>query len=327
VPQTSAEAPGTPRVVISRGTAVAGLTILALAVTAWLVLLRLREQPQSGWQTRGVSGRHVGVEPRWSPDGGQIAYHNRQDRWFEWDLAVLELDTGRRYPVVARHSGLYPRAWDGARHLVGLGIITYVKPGRPGPRRIWSVDVVTGDLRWIGGLPGGVIACAVDPSADRAAYAIQGVLRVTALDGQRVLRQMALPEGVTLGWLDLSPDGRKVVAGLTHDSRVKEQSAEGLWVFDLESGGSNQLTHGPDYEPRWAPDGERVAFVRNRGSPPPALCVLEADGRVQVVARGVDDFGLSWAPDGERIAYATRSSQLRVAGPQLPRSRLGAERR
>lgn len=54
-----------------------------------------------------------------------------------------------------------------------------------------------------------------------------------------------------------APDGRRLAF-----------AAQGwLWVLDLESGRAERLTNGPhlDARPRWSPDGQRLAFVRDSG--------------------------------------------------------------
>ena len=56
---------------------------------------------------------------------------------------------------------------------------------------------------------------------------------------------------------DWSPDGKNVV----YVSYQKD--AMELWLLDLGSGKSQQLTSGGavNVEPRWSPDGKRIVFV------------------------------------------------------------------
>ena len=76
------------------------------------------------------------------------------------------------------------------------------------------------------------------------------------------------------------------------------------------------LTHGEggNRDPRWAPDGTRIAFMSTR-SGVPQLYVMNAGGTgvVQLThSRGFKG-GEDWSPDGTRIAFA--SSEAGITGP------------
>lgn len=76
------------------------------------------------------------------------------------------------------------------------------------------------------------------------------------------------------------------------------------------------LTHGEggNRDPRWSPDGTRIAFMSTR-SGVGQLYVMNADGTgvVQLThSRGFKG-GEDWSPDGTRIAYA--SSEAGISGP------------
>ena len=53
----------------------------------------------------------------------------------------------------------------------------------------------------------------------------------------------------------LSPDGEKVVYGISHVDPEKEEEFVALWLMDLESGEKHQLTAGvnTDTNPAWSP--------------------------------------------------------------------------
>ncbi|MBV9399608.1 MAG: PD40 domain-containing protein [Bryobacterales bacterium] len=58
-----------------------------------------------------------------------------------------------------------------------------------------------------------------------------------------------------------SPDAKRLVAGIVDLEKEKQD----LWVFDISTGGSIQLTSGEAREtsntPAWSPDGSRIAYV------------------------------------------------------------------
>jgi Tol biopolymer transport system component len=76
------------------------------------------------------------------------------------------------------------------------------------------------------------------------------------------------------------------------------------------------LTHGEgaNFQPRWSPDGRRIAFGSTRTGYE-ELYVMNADGTGVVQITHLRGFinGASWSPDGKRIAYA--SSAAGLSGP------------
>lgn len=79
---------------------------------------------------------------------------------------------------------------------------------------------------------------------------------------------------------------------------------------------AHMLTHGEgvNREPRWSPDGTRIAFMSTR-SGVEQLYVMNADGTgvVQVTHSPGFKGGEDWSPDGTRIAFA--SSEAGITGP------------
>jgi len=84
----------------------------------------------------------------------------------------------------------------------------------------------------------------------------------------------------------------------------------------LPGGRAHMLTHGEggNRDPRWSPDGTRVAFMSTR-SGVEQLYVMNANGSgvVQLTHSPGFKSGVDWSPDGTRIAYA--SSEAGITGP------------
>src|SRR5438477_2757016 len=101
----------------------------------------------------------------------------------------------------------------------------------------------------------------------------------------------------------LSPDGKWVAYTVTHYSLKENRGTTRIWLADVASGTSRQLTAGPgsDRQPRWSPDGRMLAFVSTRESGA-QLWLLPVGGtggearRVSSLADGVS--GPVWLPDG-----------------------------
>ncbi|MBC7895705.1 MAG: PD40 domain-containing protein, partial [Cytophagaceae bacterium] len=107
--------------------------------------------------------------------------------------------------------------------------------------------------------------------------------------------------------VDVSPDGQRIVIDFLGD----------IYTIPFAGGSATRLTSGlaHDAQPRFSPDGRRIAFLSDR-SGGDNLWVMNADGRDTVqLSRTTDDMFVSpeWAPDGKYIAV-TRSVQ---GGPKI----------
>jgi Tol biopolymer transport system component len=98
--------------------------------------------------------------------------------------------------------------------------------------------------------------------------------------------------------LDVSPDGQTIVFDLLGD----------LYTMPATGGKATRLTSGisHDMQPRFSPDGKRVAFVSDR-SGDDNVWTVSLDGRDTLqISKGVDNGYLSpvWTPDGEYIVVS-----------------------
>lgn len=78
-----------------------------------------------------------------------------------------------------------------------------------------------------------------------------------------------------------------------------------IWSYELSSGTSRQLTHGPgrDEAPRWSPTADRLAFLSSRGGASPQVYLMPRDGGE---ARQLGKFdesvtSLRWTPHGRSL--------------------------
>ena len=130
------------------------------------------------------------------------------------------------------------------------------------------------------------------------------------------------PQDITrIAWVSdaqISPDGGQVAFVVTALSQERDEYLSNIWVVDVAGSVPRRFTAGPkrDREPRWAPDGRRLAFVSEReGKKKAQLYVMPADGgepaRLTDERNGVTD--PVWSPDGTRLAFIAR-----VGGWQEP---------
>lgn len=119
--------------------------------------------------------------------------------------------------------------------------------------------------------------------------------------GEPLWRSDAAPQVRSPNW---SPDGRTLAfeAGFS--------SFRDLYALDLPPGTApvlRRLTDHPagNYEPAYAPDGRRIAFVSSRDGNA-EVYVMQADGGgdpQRITHFQLDDWGPVWAPDGRTIAF------------------------
>ena len=125
-----------------------------------------------------------------------------------------------------------------------------------------------------------------------------------------------VPQDITrIVWVSdpqISPDGARVAFVATTLSEERDEYLSNIWVVDADGGGApRRFTAGPkrDRDPRWSPDGTRLAFVSEReGKKKGQLYVMPADGgeptRLSDERHGVAD--PVWSPDGSRLAFVAR---------------------
>ncbi len=108
--------------------------------------------------------------------------------------------------------------------------------------------------------------------------------------------------------VDVSPDGKQLVFDLLGD----------LYLLPVEGGEARALTSGAawDEQPRWSPDGKRIAFTSDRAGGD-NVWVVDRDG---TDARQVtkETFRLlnspEWTPDGQYVAARKHFTSTRSAG-------------
>ena len=107
--------------------------------------------------------------------------------------------------------------------------------------------------------------------------------------------------------LDVSPAGDTLVLEILGD----------LYLLPIERGKARAITRGLAYDtqPRFSPDGERIAFVSDRDGPNAVWTVDRDGGDAKKIGSGGDraDYASpSWSPDGERIVALRAASYDRL---------------
>ncbi len=98
-----------------------------------------------------------------------------------------------------------------------------------------------------------------------------------------------------------SPDGRMIAFTSTRDGKSR------IWLKQLAGGGEQVLTRGPDWRPRFSPDGSTVLFLRHEGASFAAYRIALVGGQERRVIGDVLEAVL--APAGPaRLAFVRGSA-------------------
>jgi dipeptidyl aminopeptidase/acylaminoacyl peptidase len=109
----------------------------------------------------------------------------------------------------------------------------------------------------------------------------------------------------------VSPDGRTVAYVVWRLDRESNATKGAIWLAAADgSTPPRQFTAGDalDADPRWSPDGGRLAFTSKRGTDAAQLHVIPvAGGEAQRLTDLKEDVQqAAWSPDGSRLAFTSR---------------------
>ncbi len=115
---------------------------------------------------------------------------------------------------------------------------------------------------------------------------------------------------VLTGEPQFSPDAREIVFVRQVSDLGDNKLYSTLWLMDADGNNLRPLTHGKlnDRQPRWSPDGQRIAFISGR-SEQSKLWVLDRRGGEawEIKTDVAVNSAPVWSPDGTQIAFSGRS--------------------
>jgi Tol biopolymer transport system component/DNA-binding winged helix-turn-helix (wHTH) protein len=248
---------------------------------------------------RGNSPQYHDSNPKFSPDGNRIAFL-RSWSHTSADVYLVDLQSGQEIALTRDRVKLTNLDWspDGQK--------IYFVSNRMINQRIWSLDLETGALEMIKGLPIDIEYLALSPDGKTLAY-IQAMID-TIID----LRPLSTPSLTSPCVINssrgddsprLSPDGKKLVF-VSNRSGFYE-----LWLSNSDCTGNVQLTHFSGHgvgSPRWSPDGRAIVFDRSTDRQT-EIYRIQADGtsQVQLTIDPSEDAMPAWSSDGTAIYFTS----------------------
>jgi Tol biopolymer transport system component len=210
--------------------------------------------------TRERRGGRINIAPALSPDGRRLAFLSERGL-LDVELWLADAETGEVQRRLVRGT-----AFDA--HFASLNFIASAGSFSPDGRQLVFTALRRG----------------------------RDLVAIVDVDRARVIRQIEVPGVPELANPTWSPDGRTIVVAGTQGGLTN------LYAVDLETSESRQLTTGrnADLMPEFSPDGQRVAFVTDRGAGTD-LGTLEFGGyRIAVLDMGTGAIEVLHGTEGER---------------------------
>ncbi len=109
----------------------------------------------------------------------------------------------------------------------------------------------------------------------------------------------------------ISPDGKTIAYVRKSGDIMTDRARSSIWLIDVATGKQTPIAAGSSgnaSQPRWSPDGKRVAYVASEPGGKPQLFVRWMSDHATARVTGLPDApqDIAWSPDGSQIAYVMR---------------------
>ncbi len=129
-----------------------------------------------------------------------------------------------------------------------------------------------------------------------------------------------------VGGPQISPDGSRIVYTRSRVDIMADQWDSDLWLMNADGSRARFLTKGSD--PRWSPDGTRIAYLAPQDPGGPQIFVrwMDAEGATSQVTHVTETpTSMKWSPDGSRIAFIMLVPDRETWQIDMPTPPTGAE--
>ena len=197
--------------------------------------------------------------PSWSPDGSKIAFQTERDG--NWEIYVMNADGSEQTRMTNDRGIDRSPAWspDGAK-------IAFVSD-RAGRHSVWTMNSEDGsELEDVTGSYVNSRWPTWGPRSRTLAYETSHDIRVVRTDdvqlNEKIIDKNNFFDGFFVGWLDWSPDGKKLAMISNHQERTEFTRL--LYTSQLDGFRFRRLFDQPSglrYErPSWAPDSNMIVY-------------------------------------------------------------------
>ncbi|HXC68963.1 MAG TPA: prolyl oligopeptidase family serine peptidase, partial [Pyrinomonadaceae bacterium] len=111
----------------------------------------------------------------------------------------------------------------------------------------------------------------------------------------------------SIGGTQMSPDGKWVAYTVSYGDFKQDAFVTQIWLVNSDTGQSLQLTRNDksSTNPRWSPDGQRLAFLSNRNEDKNQIFLIDPSGgeAQQLTKSETAISNFAWSEDGKTIAY------------------------
>lgn len=278
----------------------------------------------SGAETPLVTGEGAHFAPRWSPDGGRLAYVSTESGGGP-ELHVRWMANGASANITALPEGPGGISWspDGTR-------IAYTARVPGETLTLGSGPEMPEGAKW---KDGPTIIDRVTYRFDGAGYLKSGftqIFLVSATGGAP--RQLTFGDRNHDGALEWTPDGTTILISGNRDEDWELAGVDSeIYAIDVASGNITALTDrdGPDFHPEVSPDGKSIAYIgyddRKLAYEQNGLYLMNVDGsNKRRIAAGFDRdiASMEWTAAGLFVGYeeagAYRVAQVSPTGTVTP---------
>ncbi len=166
-----------------------------------------------------------------------------------------------------------------------------------------------------------------------------GGFRRIVVGGLVVISAPAAAQTTKLGPMDIfnleyasdpqiSPDGQWIAYVREYFDVMTDRRYSNLWLVRSDGTDNRPITSGKftEGQPRWSPDGKRLAYVSARDGSPQIYVRWMDNGQTSPVTRVPEPpMGPTWSPDGSQIAFLKLVPEAALTVGQLPPPPSGAE--
>jgi Tol biopolymer transport system component len=278
----------------------------------WVMMPGITPRPLTS-----ADGTRLDYWPCFSPDGKTVLFSRTLDNGKTWTLMRVAAAGGEAVPFLRQPGPVSATRADWSVN----GKVAFTGTAADGSNGVWIADSDGGNAHpvSISGASNQLFYPSWYPDGKSVAVIDGAALTLRRVDvAGGAVTDLTDPSQVMTGMPSVSPDGTAVVfAGQKKSGQPYNQNENVLWV--RTSAGVAPVENPPvqGRAPVWSPDGTKIGFESDRGSPEGhyAVFVMNRDGSglVQVTDYAMDATHPVWSRDGRHMVFAAGDPAKKVS--------------